>query len=80
MLAIAQFIALAIIASKIANNATDPTVKAVIPVAARALFSYYQSIGIALVLVGAVAIFIASRLKGPTNPNELALETTYAPM
>ena len=66
VLAIAQFLAIEIIASKFAAKATDSTIRTVIPVAARELFSYYQSIGIALVVLGAVAILIATRLKTPT--------------
>jgi hypothetical protein len=67
VLAIAQFFAIAIIASKFANKATDTLAKTIIPVAARALFSYYQSIGIGLAIVGAVAIFISTRMSGPTK-------------
>lgn len=72
VLAIAQFFAIAIIASNFAKNATDTTIKAVIPVAARALFSYYQSIGIALTVLGAVAVLIATRLKPPAGQYEQA--------
>jgi hypothetical protein len=67
LLAIAQFFAIAIIASRFAKNATDPLAKTAIPVAARALFSFYQSIGIALATVGAVAVFIASRMESQSE-------------
>ena len=62
ILSIVQFFAIAIVASTFAGRAADPLVKAVIPVAARALFSYYESIGIALTIIGAVAILFARRI------------------
>jgi uncharacterized membrane protein (DUF485 family) len=67
LLAIAQFFVIAIIASRFAKNATDPLAKTAIPVAARALFSFYQSIGIALAIVGAAAVFIASRMESQSE-------------
>lgn len=80
VLSIAQFIAIAIIATKIAKNTADTTVQTVIPVAARALFSYYQSIGIGLTVLGAAAILIATRLKVPNGQSELIPEVAYAPL
>jgi hypothetical protein len=62
ILSIVQFIAIAIVASTFARKAANPLVKSVVPVAARALFSYYQSIGIALTIIGAVTILIAKRI------------------
>jgi hypothetical protein len=62
ILSIVQFIVIAIVASAFARKATEPLVKTVVPVAARALFSYYESIGIALIIIGAVAILIARRI------------------
>ncbi|HUW78827.1 MAG TPA: hypothetical protein VMV52_08800 [Candidatus Nanopelagicaceae bacterium] len=62
-LSIAQFFIIAIIASKFADQASDPLVQTVVPVAARTLFSYYQSIGIALAVGGAAAILISTRME-----------------
>jgi len=80
VLSIAQFIAITIIATKIAKNTADTTIQTVIPVAARALFSYYQSIGIALIVLGTAAVLIATRLKTPIAQSEPAFEVAYAPM
>jgi hypothetical protein len=75
VLAIAQFFAIAIIASKFAKQATDPLAKTAIPVAARALFSYYQSIGIALAILGAVAVLISSRMGVSTQSPRMGTST-----
>jgi len=71
VLSIAQFLAIQALAKNFAGSATDTTIKTVVPVAARTLFSYYQSIGIGLVVLGAIAIFIATRLKTTARTDEL---------
>ena len=64
ILAIAQFFALVKLAEPYAKTATY-TLTMIVPVAVRALFSYYLTLGIALVVLGAIAIFVSTRLGTP---------------
>lgn len=67
VLTIGQFFAFVMFASAYAKNATNTMIATIVPVAARALFSYYQTLGIALVVLGAIAVFISTRLRAPTE-------------
>ena len=66
ILAIIQYFVMVMIAAPYDKTATD-TLTMIVPVAVRALFSYYIALGIAMVVLGAIAIFISTRLRTPSQ-------------
>ena len=66
ILAIAQFFALVKLADPYAKTVTD-TLTIMVPVATRAFFAYYKTLGIAMVVVGAIAMFISTRISAPSQ-------------
>lgn len=66
ILAIAQYFLMVALAAPYAKTATD-ALTMIVPVAVRALFTYYLTLGIAMVVLGAIAIFIAPRLIAPSE-------------
>ena len=71
VLAIVQFFALVKLADPYAKTYTD-TLTIIVPVATRAFFSYYKTLGVAMVVLGAIAIFISTRLRPPSQQHKPA--------
>ena len=66
ILAITEYFVLVMIAAPYGITATD-TLTMIVPVATRALFSYYIALGIAMVVLGAITIFVSTRLHTPSQ-------------
>ena len=66
VLAIVQFFALVKLAEPYAKTYTD-TLTIIVPVATRAFFSYYKPLGIAMVVLGSIAIYISTQLITPSQ-------------
>ena len=62
--AIVEYFVLVVIADPYAKT-TSNTLTMIVPVAVRVLFSYYLTLGIAMVVIGAIAMFISTRMSIP---------------
>jgi len=66
ILAVTEYFLTVTIAAPYGITATD-TLTMIVPVATRTFFNYYKTLGIAMVVLGALAIFVATWLRTPTQ-------------
>jgi hypothetical protein len=66
LLAVIEYFVILSIAAPYGITATD-TLTMIVPVATHAFFNYYKTLGIAMVVLGALAIFVSTRLRTPTQ-------------
>lgn len=66
ILAVTEYFLMVTIAAPYGITATD-TLTMIVPVATRAFFNYYKTLGIAMIVLGATAIFVSTRLSAPSQ-------------
>lgn len=66
ILAVTEYFVMVTIAAPYGITATD-TLTMIVPVATRAFFAYYKTLGIAMVVLGALGIFVSTRLRTPSQ-------------
>ena len=66
LLAVIEYFVMVTIAAPYGVTATD-TLTMLVPVATRAFLNYYKTLGIAMVVLGVLAIFVSTRLRIPSQ-------------